>query len=340
MSSINIEYNLKIENFVKIISYNFSKDLDNNLSLKLILSISNLISLDYIHRLKEQGEIHQHAEICSSRVKKHLGYQVIMQEDFSTAMSLFIIAITPENKKEEANVNLQNIDIIIETIISKYYSDSELDEIKNIRSSLKNLLNMIDSNRLIDYINNTPEIFQLTVKSAIKNKQTLPQLSAIVQTQIQNTIIRKNKINKKINVLQSLFTKITVVASILVSGIISASLSPMLLPLLLIPTVGLSFKIAPKIGENLAHNIPSIKKNLFHFNNDLNQLRNQFDLKTNIAIENPVIDKKNEKTIAHKAKEILTNIELNVNKTVDSKQNNINKIEEKKQTAQGMGLKK
>ena len=201
-------------------------------------------------------------------------------------------------------------------------------------------MNIIDSNRLINYINNTPEIFQLTVKSSIQNKQTLPELSAIIQTQIQNTIIRKNKIDKKINVLQNLFTKITVVASILVSGIIGASLSPMLLPLLLIPTAGFSLTIAPKMGKNLAHNIPSIKKNLFHFKNDLNQLRNQFDLKTNIKIENPVVDKKNDKSITHKAKEILTNIDLNANKTIDLKHSNINKIEEKKHTSQGMTLKK
>ena len=70
--------------------------LGNNLSESLCSSISNLLAIDYSGRLESAPELKEYINICALRIKKYLGLKVVTDESFSSAMTLFTIAITPE----------------------------------------------------------------------------------------------------------------------------------------------------------------------------------------------------------------------------------------------------
>lgn len=338
MSSINIESKEQLQKIAKIIYLDFSNLLEDNLNNKLILSITNLISLDYIYRLKSRIDVHQYSQTCSKRIKNHLGYKVVLEEDFSTAMSLFIMAITIEPNDENILFE-QNIDIIIDTIINAQYAHLDIEETKNIKLSLKSLLEKINKADLINYIDQNPKIFDLNIKFAIKNKQNILELINIVQEQIQIVLLEKNKINNNITSLKGFFSKIMIAASVAVSAILGSTISPILMPLLIVPTTGASIKYAPKIGEKIAKIMPKVKKNLMHYKNNLKQIHNNLNLEVTdelaIGIEESI-----EQSVAQQAKEILNNIETVSNQTIETAQTHVNKIEEKKQDAVGMTLKK
>ena len=325
MSSIDIKNKMQMQKIAQIIYLNFKKTLDNNLSDKLILSISNLITLDYIHRLKEQNDISQYSIACINRLKNHLGYKVLMLEDFSTSLSLFIIAITSEDTK---NINdkfhEQHQDLLINAIILSFYPNLNLEEKDNIRTALKNLLSTMDNMDLFNYINNTPEIFHLTIKSELKNQNNLLNLNHIIQKQIQDTLVQKDNISQKVSKLQNLITKLSLGISVIASTIIGVVISPLLIPLILIPTSILSTKYGPKFSSKIAYTLPSIKKNLVNFNYNKNLLSQSLEQQIDQNVKQTVDD-----ITIQKVKEISTNIDLGVNKNLNKNNDNLNKIEEK-----------
>jgi hypothetical protein len=57
--------------------------LGNNLSNQLITSLSNMLAIDYVNRLKQEPKMDEYAMECVDRLTTHLNHKVFTDEGFS-----------------------------------------------------------------------------------------------------------------------------------------------------------------------------------------------------------------------------------------------------------------
>ena len=96
-NNIAIQVGANSEPFYQQITEHF----DNNISSNLCQSLANLLSLDYANRLRSEPPLNEYICTCLKRLKQHLGAQVILDNNFSEAMTLFTVAITPDKSKRQ-----------------------------------------------------------------------------------------------------------------------------------------------------------------------------------------------------------------------------------------------
>jgi hypothetical protein len=280
----------------------FEEHLSNNLGDTLIHSISNLLAIDYSIRLKSAPELKEYVKLCGSRLKKHLDQKIIFNETFSSVMTLFAIAITPEKQTDEDNDKSieQSQDAVIESIISSHFGDLSLKEQQIIRLVLKDLLSGKDGKELMSIVLSDPKLFHSTVLSAVQAKKQQQKISEFVVVQLNSILSQSKALDQKVTGFKSTFAKMAMVGSIIIAASIGVVVGGLALPVLVLPATLYAVKYGPSLGEKIgtivAKNIPSIANET----KNLNQLKNATKevsidtpkLKTSTAIKNELSQEK------------------------------------------------
>ncbi len=238
--------------------------LSNNLGVQLRRSISNLLAIDYSLRLKSTPLLDEYVNLCGSRLKKHLDHKIIFDETFSSAMTLFAVAITPNDQSDDENNKSaeQSQDAVIESVISSHFGDLSPEEQQTIRMVLKDLLNSKDGKELMTIVTSDPKLFHSIVLSAIKAKKQQQEISEFVGAHLNSILVQSKALNQKVSGFKSAFAKVALAGSVIIAASIGIVIGGLALPVLILPATLYAVKYAPalgeKIGNRIAQNVPSI----------------------------------------------------------------------------------
>ena len=219
--------------------------LGNNLSESLCRSISNLLAIDYSGRLESAPELKEYINICALRIKKHLGLKVVTDESFSSSMSLFTIAITPERDidADDAKSQEQSQDALIDSVIETHFVNLSPEEATLIKSLMKELLNGKDGKEMMNAISSNPKLFYSVVVSALRENKKQKEVSEAIHQHL-TTIISKNR---KQTGIKSLASKIAFAGGLMLAASTGLILGGLALPALIIPATAAAIKLAPKL---------------------------------------------------------------------------------------------
>lgn len=231
--------------------------LGNNLDNKLCRSVSNLLSLDYATRLEFTPELHTYINICIKRLEKYLGARVILDNNFSKSMELFIVAITEEtdDSGNAPKSQEQLIDAMIESTITQFFSDLTAQEKVNVRSILKNIINNRDKKELLSMVHDDPALLQKLVMQATKSKKSTKEVSHIVIAHLETLTKQSKHLAQKKDNTKALFGKIAISIGLFSTASLGLVFSGLLLPAIIVPAAILAIKTTPNIGEKIANNV-------------------------------------------------------------------------------------
>lgn len=283
--------------------------LGNNLNNYLITSLSNMLAIDYVNRLKKEPQIDEYAEKCVERLKKHLKHMVVTDESFAEVMTLFAIAITDKKEIGDELVNTQekNQDILIDGLVTAHFSDLSPAEQKNVKEVLKALLNGRDGKEIMNFIHSDPKLFYSVVFSSYKEKTKQKEIMEVATINLNKIIADTKFINKKRNNIKTLTAKITMAAGLVAIASAGVAIGGLMLPALIVPAFALSAKFAPVVGEKVGEIIAQ--------NNNMVQ-KKQTHLKDFMAsIAQPELSQKLSHSKAHK-KDLILKPELEIKSQV------------------------
>ncbi len=227
--------------------------LENNLNNYLISSLSNVLTIDYVNRLRAEPQIDKYAMKCVERLKNHLNHMVVTDESFSSTMSLFAIALTEEKKLDDESLKPEekNQDVIIDSMLATQFGDLSPIEQKNIKEVLKNLLMGRDGKEIMNFINSDPKLFYSVIFSAHREKAKQKDFMTTITNNLNKIIADTKSINRKKNNIKSLVGKITMVIGLAAIASAGAVIGGLVLPALLIPAAAITINLGPVIGEQL-----------------------------------------------------------------------------------------
>lgn len=227
--------------------------LENNLNNYLISSLSNVLTIDYVNRLRAEPQIDKYAMKCVERLKNHLKHMVVTDESFSSTMSLFAIALTEEKNLDDESLKPEekNQDVIIDSMLATQFGDLSPIEQKNIKEVLKNLLMGRDGKEIMNFINSDPKLFYSVIFSAHREKAKQKDFMTTITNNLNKIIADTKSINRKKNNIKSLVGKITMVIGLAAIASAGAVIGGLVLPALLIPAAAITINLGPVIGEQL-----------------------------------------------------------------------------------------
>jgi hypothetical protein len=247
----------------KPFNLHLDEQLSNTLGEQLRHSISNLLAIDYSLRLNSSPPLEEYVNLCGSRLKAHIDHKIIFDETFSAAMTLFTVAITPQQQTDEEDQKSvqQSQDAVIESVIAAHFGDLSYEEQQTIRMVLKNLLNGKDGKELMNIVTSDPKLFHSIVASAVKAKKQ-QEISEVVGTHLTTILVKSKALNKKVTGFKAAFAKMFLATGIVLAASIGIVIGGLALPALILPTVLCAVKygsaLGEKIGNNIAQNVPSI----------------------------------------------------------------------------------
>jgi hypothetical protein len=233
----------------------FLEYLASNLSNKLCESISNLLALDYSNRLKSEPDLKEYINLCTLRLKKHLVQKVVTDESFSSAMSLFAIAITPERDldADDDNAQKQSQDAVIDAIIATQFIDLSPDELILIKSLIKELLNGKDGKEMMNIISSNPKLFYSHVVSALRENKKQKEILESVQLHLKTIVSKGKQAEKKHIGFKNLFGKLSLVGGLMLAASTGLIIGGLALPILIVPLTATAVRLAPKIAEKITN---------------------------------------------------------------------------------------
>lgn len=228
--------------------------LSNNIDYTLSKSLSNLLAIDYANRLKSEPLIHDYVNICVTRLKNHLEDIVILNNNFSEAMTLFTVAITPENDSESKRKE-QSIDALINATISELFEDLSSEEHDAVKSFIKQLIKEKKKGHkaVLQSIKSQPEKFKEIVANAISRKVAKDDISNFISNDLQKLTKSEIQKNKKINRLRGNFGKTSLIVGSLITASLGLAFGGLLLSAIIIPSIITTIKITPIVADKLTN---------------------------------------------------------------------------------------
>ena len=292
--------NLSLGDAPILFSHRITESLDDNLDKQLCKSVASLLAIDYAGRLNSLPDMDQYITTCINRLKKHLGLKVILDNDFSSSMTLFVVAITPEKdlKNDENKIKETSIDSTIEYIISSFFVDINPMEQATIKSIIQELLNSKDAKEITNFITSNPKLFYSIVLQTLNAKKHQEEALQSISTNLKTIMDQSKNLDRKVGNIKDLSTKAILSTGILVASSLGLAVNPTLLPLLLVPSVIASTKFAPKLGNTIgtiiSKNISSIRKE----KKDLQNLKAEQMVLSKSKEKTKALDKKHPKDIS------------------------------------------
>lgn len=222
----------------------------NNLTSKTTNTLSNMLAIDYTHRLAQNKNLREHIDECISRLKIFLGSKFIPDDTFATALELFSIAISKLSDTKDVSQE-QKQETLIDAIVSVYFLDNSIEDLKKIKLVLKNLLVGQDIEEVLNYINAEQKLFKSLIDKALKTHQKQSDLNKYVKDSL-NVILNKSiSLHRKIKDLEKIASISTSALGIAFVVGLSTITFGATLPILMLPASILAIKFSPKIGEKI-----------------------------------------------------------------------------------------
>lgn len=301
----------------------FLKYLGGNLSEKLCASLANLLAVDYAGRLNSKPDLAFHINECTLRIKKQLGLKVVTDESFSSIMSLFIIAISPEKNidSDESNQSKeQSHESLIDSIITSYFYNLTPEEASLIRALMKEILNSTNGKNMLNVIFSNPKLFYSIVVSAIRENEKLEEVLESLKLHLTRIFLKNQEQLKRQNALQSITSKISLIGGLFLTASTGLILGGLALPALILPATATVVKVSPQLGEKISTSTDKSwrknakeekaitdKENSVALSNKKNVEKKVVKAKIKNILESVEILKQNEKTSSHKFEERLNN---------------------------------
>lgn len=289
----------------------FQDYLSNNLPSQLITSISNLLAIDYRLRVKSSIAISEYVMICCDRLRRHLGYRVILEEDFSAAMRMFTVAITPEKEDDgEILTQEQSQDIIVDSIIDAHFNNLPKEEQMLVRSVLIGMIKGGGGRELMNLAVSDPSLFNSRVVNALKGKKGEQMIIQELTSKVNELAINNQALQKKVGTFNGIFAKLAVVAGVALAASAGLMTGGALVPAMLIPGTIAVIKFAPVIGEKLGQTVAKESTTIQEIRSDIKSIKQDLSISHGIEINTEIGI---ESTITkEQAKEILQSVEINV----------------------------
>ena len=269
--------NIKLSFDSNFFKDNIDEELSNNLPKALIIYLAGLLAIDYSLRLKDDIDLNEHIKLCITRLVRHLNNKIIFDEGFSSALTLFAVAISPDDKddsRDEKNI-VNSKEAIIDSVIASNFGDLSIIDQNKVKLTLIDLLNEKDGAKLIDLLTSNPKLFHTIVKNAIGG-QKQQEISTIVISNLRAISAASTDLLVQKNKYKALFTKAFLAASITLTTSAGLILGGLILPIIIMPITIAAIKYAPRMGEkftkNIVERIPSIVKNSQKIDKIINQL--------------------------------------------------------------------
>ena len=227
----------------------FQRELENelksNLNAKLILTLSNMLALDYALRASELSKTkEQFISNANKRIKIHLASRYIKVNNFSTAMELFIIAISEDKVYSDSKSQEQLAEYIVDNVL-----DIPTSNIKNAKSFLKLALSQ-DKAAILDLVNNSPISLSQIISSGKSHEAQMVDIKKVAKASEREDIGLKERKSLYAMVGSSLVVVGGVAASTMLGGIAA---------FVVIPATLASFQMGADAGEKLAEHLHNPK---------------------------------------------------------------------------------
>ena len=160
---------------IDIFRYAIDSALRENLSEYFLSTISNMLAMNYMldSSTSKSENIHEYASICATKLKNYLQSQILLEDSFSEALSLFVVAISPEVKEEQNHQLLDQLKdkSLVSSIVSSQCLSS-LEASAKEHSAVAELVSEVLSNSgsqdLLDLMVSNPGL----VLGIIRNRKT------------------------------------------------------------------------------------------------------------------------------------------------------------------------
>jgi hypothetical protein len=241
-----------------------TSNLINNITPQTCSVLANILALDYATRLNSTPVITEYVAKCIAKLKNFLGHRVITDDSFSTAMTLFAVAISKEsiNYNDKNNLIQQTQDAAIDILMNEHFKDYSGDDKKKIQSILKDLLNSENRNDILNQINSDPKFIKTIINSALQIYTRQAEMNNHVKAAMKDLLERSIKLGEKINFIKESASKIITGACALAVGALSVVTAGVALSIVIIPASILTMKYAPKLGERIGRLISNLDTNI------------------------------------------------------------------------------
>lgn len=285
--------------FLKPILKNFA----DNIAKSVCDTVANMLAIDYLTRLDSKLAINPYASSCVDKLGKFLEQKVIVEDDFSTAMTLFAAAIASDySKHDNKNEVLEEQFLpVSQAIIGLHLGNIASNKQKEICESLYSMPRETSS-KILAYIHKDPEFCKSLLISAKEDQNQILLLNLQTKAKLSNILGKAKKLDDKSYTIEQSTSKITTAACIISIILLSTTISGPA-SLLTIPAVALTASIVPVIGEQIGQAFFNSMSSTKSTNSRLNQLKSEILAEVALNTEQvlaPVADIKIIKAIKQK----------------------------------------
>lgn len=183
---------------IDIFAYSLAAILEDNLSSYIISTVSNMLALYYsLDKNLRQAEpnMPNYGDICAGRIKNFLQEKVVLEEEFSVALSLFTVAITPEPPPTEDLPSLNKIrdqeqgaNIICQAILG----DEALEhETALLSDAMDDILGDAQASEIVNFMSINPDIVLKVLRGKKRHSseiKTMLTQAAMASTQNKSIV--------------------------------------------------------------------------------------------------------------------------------------------------------
>ena len=270
----------------------------NNLTKQTCATLASLLAIDYATRLGSSGVASDYADNCVSKLKRYLKSQVITDSSFSTALTLFAVAISSEDMNFHDKNNILNQeasqDAAIDALIAMHFGDYSSELQGQIKLVLKGLLANSQVTEVLNYFSSEPQIIKNIVANSLKASNKQNEMNDYASRELGKIFHKNIALRTRSNTFKQQVASITTGLVTLAMATFCAVVGGAALPVIILPAAILSLKFAPKVGEKLGETILNYDNNFKLDKKNFQAIKNKI---LHTIIEAPAILKQQAKEL-------------------------------------------
>lgn len=168
---------------IDIFRHAFDSKLKHTLSEYLISTLSNMLGMNYAsdHKLQTvEKDIQKYANDLANKLKNIIGEELVMEESFDMAMSLFVAALSPTMPNKEEPPNLAtNKSAVVDIVANLCYPDGDMspEEAKDLNIAMGDILASGSSSSILALIEKEPGMLRSLLQRRTSSKDILSTLT-------------------------------------------------------------------------------------------------------------------------------------------------------------------
>ena len=267
---------LNINNTIQIFQKSIIQQLASNITEPTCATLANMLAIDYISRLEGTINAQDHLETCINKLKNFLEQKVMADDSFSTALTLFTVAIAPEEINYQDKNNIleqdQSQNAVVDVVIDSHFNEFNPKDMGKVKAALRNLLRD-NGKKILDYINAEPQLFLVIINGSIAKHKTEEEINKYIKAQVNKILDKAINFNKRRNIFKQKASRITT-AVCTVGAVVGSSLTGgAAMPMIVMAATMVSMKFAPKLGENIGQTILNFDSNTKSSFNEISRIK-------------------------------------------------------------------